>query len=342
MPYARPRKYAGPLQPGKRSAYVPGTRRNAPRRYTKPYTRRVPVSTKRATQINIKKIRKLESAVNGKLQTGYHVCRIPYLPSPGGFVWRPKTPLALVLNDFYSQTSGPNGGSGAIYYPAYFGAAPNITMGASIVDRWSDYKPGQNFGHDPKYWQWKDVENSQPSLNGYQPVYSDIRVCINRESCTPAQGDIWIRVDLVKAKRTFVPSNSIVDPHIFNMPTALGAFSNMAVPLYQDGRNRYNVKLWSVKTRWLKLPAVRTEQKNLQKIFHIRTKFPKTFYRLNNNVTSGGVAEEFWNLVPASGPLAPQWAILSISTEMVDADNSVPQINLTRMVRYRDEEGNGQ
>jgi len=274
------------------------------------------------------------------MQTGYHICKVPNLPVPGGFVWSPQLPFCFPLNDFYSQTTAPLGKAGAIYYPAFFGAAPNITMGSSVLDRWSDYKPGENFGHAPQYWQWKDVENSQPSLNGYQPVYSDVRICINRERATPDQGDLWVRLDLVKARRTFIASNSIVDPKVYNMPTALGSFQNMAVPLYNDGRNRYNSKLWAVKTRWFKLPCVKQPQRNLQKVFHIRTKFPKKFYKLNNNVVNG-ISEEFWTMVPASGPLAPQWAIFSISATPVNAENTVPDVSMTRLVRYRDEEGNG-
>lgn len=329
MPYAR-RTYR--RKRTRRVAFRPSrrTRKAA-------YTKRAPVRTRTATKINAAKIRRLQKRVIGHLQTGYHICRIPTLPQPGGFVWSPGQPLAICLNDFYSQTTGPNGGAGAIYYPRYFGAAPSIEMGASIVDRWSDYKPGENFGYMAKYWQWKDVENSQPSLSGYLPVSSDIRVCINREECTPAQGDMWVRLDIVKARRTFVPSTSIVDPHIYNMPTALGAFANMATPLYSVGRNRYNPALWSVKTRWFKLPAVRSNQSNLQKVFHIRSRFPHKFLKLNNTVVNG-ISEEFWNMVPATGPV---WAIMSLSDNMVDADNTVPQINLTRVVKYRDSQGNG-
>lgn len=302
------------------------------------YTKRVAVGTRKATKINAAKIKRLQTRVIGHLQKGYHICKIPNLPVPGGFVWKPADPFMIALNDFYTQTTGPNGGSGAIYYPRYFGVAPNLTMGASILDRWSDYKPGENFGFAQQYWQWKDVENSQPDVTGYLPVTSDIRVCINRERCTPDQGDLWVRIDYVKAKRTFIPSNNVVDPKIYNLPTALGAFANMASPLYATGRNSYNPALWSVKTRWVKLRAVTTPSQNIQTVFHVKTRFPKQFLKLNNSVTAGGVAEEFWTMVPAR---TMRWCVFSLSAEPVNGDNTVPSVSLTRHVSYRDNYGNG-
>lgn len=330
MPYAR-RTYR------RRYARRPTTRRPRYRRKTG-YTKRVPVRTRTATRINAKKIRRLQTRVIGHLQKGYHICKVPNLPTPGGFVWKPAEPFMIALNDFYTQTTGPTGGAGAIYYPRYFGAPPNVTMGSSILDRWSDYKPGENFGFSQQYWQWKDVQNCQPDVTGYLPVFSDIRVCINRERCTPDQGDMWVRVDFVRAKRTFIPNNSVVDPKIYNLPTALGAFANMAAPLYNQGRNSYNPALWSVKTRWIKLPAVQYPSQNIMNAFHIRTRFPKQFLKLNNNVTAAGVSEEFWTLVPAR---TMRWCVFSLSAEPVNGDNTVPSVSLTRHVSYRDNYGNG-
>lgn len=303
----------------------------------KMYKKSVPVTTKVAASKNMVRINRLESKVNGHVQNGYHRCKIANTPNvPTAFNWQPDKPLLFALNDFYTDTTAPNGGTGALYYPLYGGAAPNITMSAAILTRWGDYTPGAAFGHSPEFQQWKDVKFSQASRVGYQPIYTDVKVTIQRRLATPAQGDMWVRVDMFHTKRIYQPSTGGSDPKIYSMPTAVGALSNVACGSIFN-RNSFNPALWSTKTRWIKLPAVNQNMSNLTKTFHIRCGFPKKFLPLNMDVDSTGVGEQFWQ---CCDPRDIKWCLLSISNNSVNqTTDPTPEITMSRKVVFRDSRG---
>ena len=335
MAYGNKRKAPFSAPPAKRRRTVrPGLRSKAA-----PYTKRVPVRPRTATRINKSRISALESKINGHVQRGYHSIKIRNDPNnPTAFNWQPNKPLLFALNDFYTQTTAPNGGTGAVMYPIYSGASPNLTMNAAILDRWQDYLPGQSLGHSSEYNQWKDQKLSQPSKVGYQPLYTDIRVNVNRRECSPAQGDMWIRVDVFKPKKVFLATTGIVDPKEFNMPTALGALSNVACG-DNNQKNSFNPALWTHvhKPRWFKLPAVEVATGQIQTNFHIRCSFPKKFLPINLDVTTDGVGEPFFQAVD---PRSIYWCMLSISNFSANqSSDPTPEITMTRKIVYRDSRG---
>jgi len=325
--------------PAKRRRYMPmrRTRKTYSRYYTRTYTKRVPVRTKTAARINKSRIAKLEDKVNGHVQKGYHKLAVRYNPVPGGFVWGPAQPLLFALNDFYTQTTAPAGGTGAAYHPQYAGVAPNITMQAGIMNRWQDYVPGNTLGYAAQYQQWKDVAYSQPSKVGYLPLGTDIRVVVNRSRCTPTGGDWWIRIDCFKAKRSFLPTSGGVDPKNYNMPNALGALANLAVAA-NVRENEMNPALWThtTKTRWIKLPAPDIASQNINKVFHIKCAFPKKFLRCNLDVDAGGNSEQFWQMMD---PKTIHWCMLSLSKDSPGADDPIPDLYITRQTTWRDSRG---
>ena len=120
MAYGNKRKAPFSAPPAKRRRTVrPGLRSKAA-----PYTKRVPVRPRTATRINKSRISALESKINGHVQRGYHSIKIRNDPNnPTAFNWQPNKPLLFALNDFYTQTTAPNGGTGAVMYPIYSGAS---------------------------------------------------------------------------------------------------------------------------------------------------------------------------------------------------------------------------
>lgn len=336
-----PRTYQGPLQPGKRSAYVPGTRFNR-YSYRKPrgtgHKKLVPASTKSSVRSNTTAIKSLQGKVNGHIQRGYHICKIVNQPTtPNAFNWQPNKPILFALNDMYTTTTAPGGGPGAIYYPLYSGTSPNITMSGAVLSRWVDYTPGEALGHTAQFQQWKDVKFSQPSRVGYQPLYTDVTVTVKRDKATPTQGVLWVRVDTFTSKRIYQASAGGSDPKIYNMPGAVGALSDMAVGANPVPRNSFNPALWSVKTRWIKLPAVNQDMQNLSKSFHIRCGFPKKFLSLNMDVDPSGVGEGFWQ---CCDPRAVKWCLISLSDYSVSqTTDPTPSITMSRKVVYRDSRG---
>lgn len=311
-------------------------RRTMPTRYRRKtaYTKRVPVKTKTAARINKSRISRLEEKVNGHVQRGYHQLSIRY--NPGTFTWSPAQPILVCLNDFYSQTTAAGGGTGSAYYPTYAGAPPNVTMQANVLDRFVDFLPGASLGFAPQYQQWSNQRLSQPSKVGYQPLYTDIRIVLNRAACTPSGGDLWVRVDCFRARKTYLSVTGGPDPKIYNMPQALGALSHMAVGP-NTRSNSFNPALWSVKTRWIKLPAVDIDSRDINTIFHVKMGFPKKFLSTNVDVTSAGVGEQFYNCVD---PKQVHWMLLSISRDSPNqTTDPTPTITMTRKVVYRDSRG---
>ena len=324
-----PRKYSGPLRPNERSAYVKGLRKNRPKA---PYRKAVPATTKETASKNAKKIKGLEGKVNGHVQRGYHICKLRN--NPTGFTWNPHSPILFALNDFYTQTTAPNGGTGAIYYPTFTGTSPNVTTTPQIIDRWLDYTPMATLGLANQYHMWAEQKIAQPSKMCYQPLYTDVTVSIQRAEATPDQGDLWVRCDMFTPKKTYIPQSSTIDPKIYQMPQALGALSNMASTVTQNP-NAFNPALFNVKTFWRKLPAVKIATKNLKTRFHIRTGFPKKLLKPHLTVNSGGQGEEFWMTVD---PKEVMWCMLSISGFPV-ADNTAPQVYMNRKTVWRDSQG---
>lgn len=344
MGYGSKRKYEGPLQPGKRSAYVRGGKRK--QGDAAPYTKRVPVTTKRATSINKSKIKALESKVNGQIQKGYHILQLRQ--TPGTWQWGTGAPLLLCLNDFYTkipETGLADVGAGAAYYPTYTGTTPGVPPGPPytteprVIARWEPYQPGFGQQLTPEYHMWKDVSNATCSLDGYQPIYTDLRFCVKRTTVTPAQGDLWVRLDMFHARKFFIPQSQSADSKIYSMPQALGSLQNMAVQDVGYLRNSFNPAIWGTKTRWIRLRAPTQPMNELQHVFHVRCRFPKKFLKLNMNVDTSIVpnqGEEFWTMVD---PKTPKWLLVSISNN-VQAGNTQPELSITRKVVWRDMKGN--
>lgn len=334
-PYAgtkRKSTFANP--PTKRRRY---SRYRGTRSTTRAYTRRVPVKAKTATRINKSRISSLESKINGHVQRGYHNCKITNnISDPNAFLWSPQKAILFALNDFYTQTTAPGGGPGQIHFPLYSGTSPNITMTNATLTRWVDYLPGQALGFAPEYNQWKDQQLSQPSKVGYQPLYTELRICVNRRKATPEQGDMWVRVDMFSPRKIYLPTIGGSDPKTYQMPTAVGALSNMAVSADMN-KNSFNPALWATKTRWIKLRAVEVDSDNIMNCFKLKCSFPKKFLRINMDVNSSNVGEAFYQ---SMDPRDIKWCLLSLSSFSVNqSTNPTPTITMTRKVVYRDSRG---
>ena len=300
------------------------------------YTKKVAVKPKKAVKINKSRIDKLEEKINGHVQRGYQMLYLN--PNPPEWIWRPSQPILLPLNDFYSQQTASAGGTGSAYFPVYSGdpALGTMITKAKALDRWFDFTPGATLGLADQFRQWSNVKNSQPSRVGYQPIYTDVRFVLNRSRCTPDGGDLWVRLDVFKAKKTFLPTAGGVDPKQYNMPGALGSLSQMAVgPNVRQ--NSFNPALWSVKTRWIKLPAVDVPSRDINTVFHVKMAFPKKFLVTNVDVDATGIGEQFYNCVD---PKQIHWLMLSISRESPNqTTDPTPTLTCTRKIVYRDSRG---
>jgi len=307
--------------------------RTTTRRRTNTYKKKVAVKPTKAVRINKSRIDKLEQKVNGHVQRGYH--RVKLARNPNGWTWGPQAPILWALNDFYNYDTATSG-TGVVYYPQYAGAQPNITTNATAIDRWGNYLPGQMLGLAPEYRQWKDQGFAQPAKTGFQPLYTEIRVGVNRTTCDQTQGDLWIRVDIFQPRKLYLGSSGGADPKNYNMPNALGSLQNLAVTGYS--KNSMNPSLWYTKTRWIKLPAVDQPSRNVITNFVIRCGFPKKFLPVNLDVdATTGAGEPFWQ---AMDPRHIKWCMLSLSQNSVNqTSNPTPEITMTRKVVWRDSRG---
>jgi len=276
---------------------------------------------------NSKKINSLESKVNGHVQRNYHICRFP--GTPGSFQLSPSTPLCFAANDFTRDSQS----GGKLYFPIYTGAAPNITPSAAIAGVWEAYSPGTDFGLLPQYHQWADNNDDTTAKSAYQPLYAEYKLNFSRKSQAITQPDTYIRIDVVRAKRVYLTSQF----HRYNLPDCLGALQNMAVSSVSSlqKRNAYNPDLFSVKTRWIKLPAVYNATSAVSRTHVMKMGFDKKLIKLDLD-TSGSLTEEFFLGVD---PRTPVWVIVSISEGSLDPDTTPLETTLTRKVVWRDQFG---
>jgi len=271
---------------------------------------------------NSRAISLLNQKVNGHIQRNYHTC--VFNPS---YSLSPSTPLCFPANDFTRDSQG----GGKIYFPIYTGTAPALETSAAIASTWKRYDPSLTFGLAPPHRMWDDNNNDSVSKSVYQPIYAEYRINFGRQKQAVTQPDTYIRIDIVKAKRIYL--NSLF--HKYSLPNSLGSLQDMAVSNAQQSRNSYNPALFSVKTRWLKLPKVDSDTINTSRTHVLKMNFPKTLIKLDLD-SVGGVTEEF---ALGVDPKVPEWVIISASTKPVDSDTSPLTITMTRKIVWRDQQG---
>jgi len=318
------RKYAGPLRPGERSAYVPGTRRNV-----STFSRR-PRKPKTQSQKNKKSIEKIKKQnMGGVFQRNFQIARF------GQYTFSKEKPLCFALNDFTSSLPDDLTG-GQIYAPNYLASGGLYTTSAGIVANWYTANPAeQNFTYNltQPYRQWTDQNDATVSPVQYMPLSADYHITFTRPTQDSAQPAVSIRIDVISTRRTYLKSQY----HDYTMPECIGAFQNMAVSNEDGTKNAYNPALWSVRTRYITMPAintgvnvVRNDQHKHMKMFE---RFKPKNIKLHLDTVSATQKEPF---ALAVDPDIIRWCIISIGDNPVAGSNSGVFIKMQRTIRYRD------
>lgn len=331
QPYRRPRGRP-PTKPTNRRLEAARIIQAAARRPT--YHRHVKSvrSMVRRNRASIKRIKK--SNLGGTFQRNFQLARMA--TGPGIPLFSKSQPFAFALNDFTSNIPANTSG-GQIFTPSYIQVAPNVYDTSSvIIGNWYTANPAaDNLTNllSTKYHQWSDQNDQTVSPVQYMPLSANYNIHFTRATQDSAQPAVTIRVDVITTKRTYQKSQY----HDYTMPDCLGAFQNMAISNEDGKKNAYNPALWSVRTRYVKMPAidtgvnvVRQDSSRTLKLFE---RFKPKNIKLHLDPVSATQMEPFHLAVD---PDIIRWCVISVGDNPATGANSGILIKLQRTIRYRD------
>jgi len=287
---------------------------------------------KRASAINknrlaIKRLKNKETG--GVFQRNFQLARLAQAPD---FVFGKDQPLAFALNDFTSSTA-TNLAGGLLFTPTYTPVGAGNDLTANIIGNWRTENPGQINGLNPKYQQWSDQNDATVSPIQYMPLSAKYVLNFSRPTQDSAQPSVNLRVDVITTRRRYLKS----DFHDYTMPGCLGAFAKMAISNEEGKRNQYNPALWSVRTKYLKLPAISTGvnviRQNQSRNLVLNEYFKPRNIKLHLDTVSPTQKEPFHLAVD---PDIIRWCIVSCGDNPVSGANAGIVLKLQRTIKYRD------
>jgi len=226
----------------------------------------------------------------------------------------PTLPVCFLMNDFYEQTCYRGRMNGTI---ATFDDGPVMekqTYDASLNNEFN----------------WLARQNTDiVSPNHYLPLYTRINIDFEFEYTGVGPPGV-VRIDILKV-RDYNTTNQIS----VNLPTALGAYRNLAVEPSNALRNYYSPQFHQVmKTYWVKVAnPCRTPAESAS--FKIKRTVSWKFQHkdfLSPGFTSppGPTDQSFFTNVPRSRQL---WMVISLDR---NAQQGLQNINMGRVNRWRD------
>jgi len=310
------------------------TYKRKPRVTAKVSVKSTPMTRTKAINQNTKMIKSLKKvAYGGTFQRNFQIAR---MQGPPSFQFSKSQPIAFALNDFTSSTSTDSSG-GQIFTPNYVAVTPGVyDTAASIIGNWATANPiGTQLTNNlsQKFKQWSDENQDQVSPEMYMPLSANYNLTFTRSTQTSAQAAVNIRIDVITTRRQFLKSQY----HDYTMPECLGAFQNMAVSNDAGTRNSYNPTLWSVRTKYLKLPAIDTGvnvvRQNQSRSLQMFERFKPRNLKLRLDTVSASQKEPFHLAVD---PDLIRWCVVSIGDDPATGANSGVIVKLQRTIRYRD------
>lgn len=306
-------------------------------------------SRKVAVAKNTVAIRKLASKVNaGPIHKQLQFTQVPAGIS-NGMEPNVAQPICHLMNDFtrFQGTGRHINQNGGIWYK---GGHTNGTDGylseANKTGQWHLMQPGFQSGFDPVFQQWSNDDNI-PSHISYTPLSSKTILNFKVATWVKQQSPLRIRIDIIRPKRVVNYSSK----NKFQLPECLGAFGQMAVPLFHENANtdkldanQYDRTKWMVKTKWVTLnaPLIGKESdgtvNNVNKTVVINMTFPKA--KLHTNLEyddelvspySPGLDEVYLNIKTHQ----QVWMIISVSENQATGATDLI-CNARREIRWRD------
>lgn len=277
---------------------------------------------------NSKAIARLRTKdLGGVFQRNFQQCKLT-----DQYSLTPTTPYAFCCNDFTSSES--DNLSGGQVFGATYGTQPSgqITTSAIIVGNWVTRNPAETFGLAPEYRQWSDSNSPTVSPIQYMPLGAKYTLVFQRAQQMSNQGPVKIRIDMIRSKRQYLKSQY----HDYTMPECLGAFQKMAISNASGVNNSYNPDLWTVKSRYLNLPAIDVGVQVLRidqtKTVVLKKSFPKKNIKLHLDYVNATQKEPFHL---ATDPRIQEWCVVSIGDGFQQGNTGIT-CHMQRTIAYRD------
>lgn len=239
-------------------------------------------------------------------------------------------PMCFAVNQFSQPV--PTGGN-VNDYPEVWKLMLNDEPG--FAGRWAPWQNSDGqMGIPDRFNQWSGCLDDEISKEVYQPVSASYKFSF-KHNMTPSDNPIWIRIDVVRPRKTLRTSTD----HELNLPQALPGFAYLAMDEMAH-RNRINSTYWGhiVKTKWIKLDATTLHTGNITTNHDVikRSGFNLKFNdKLKPDFDQGGDTGHQWYLnIPVR---KQQWCIISTNKGTTFPEGSSMQIE--RRIAWRDQHG---
>lgn len=258
-----------------------------------------------------RQVQLLKSQKFGILQSQTQFCTWTGQPAPTGLP-EVAQPIAFLVNDFYEQTC---------FRGLITGTTGTFEDGPQFLKQTYDAALDDNQEFNAR----RNTDVVSP--NAYLPVYTRINLRFNFRMTGVTQPGV-IRIDVVKM-RDYNTTNKISA----NLPTALGAYRNLAITPSDPNRNYYNPEFHQVlSTQWIRVVnpcRSATESADYFINRQITRKFSHADFvdpEFNNNPTG----QTFWTNCPRHQQI---WLVISVDQM---ARDMLRTIEAGRFLRWRD------
>jgi hypothetical protein len=335
MPRGRPRMYSGPLESGTTSVKTrlsAKTRASGNAAVKRVYRRKAVVpktkvdTNKSAIATLAKQVRSLQLRNIGQFQKNWEHCAVV----GGNTAWHAQQPVIFAMNNFIHEAPIYQGKADSTSFPG------KTVPGYIVKTNWAHTDPYSAYT-DYSYWQGANDDVANPK--SYQPIATTIT--FNFEApALPPNSIYWVRMDIIKPKKVLLHSNV----HKLGLPMNVQSLSD----LVNDDmlkRNRINRQYFDViKTKFIKMTNTKNSDTTIEKFYKYTHKFPQSFSYPTRTLgagetihtPTGEITDTFVSNMPQDKIV---WCMLSCSFDGQLDQSNILNVQMSRYISYRDNEG---
>lgn len=282
-------------------------------------------ANKGAIAVLASQVKALQASQIGAYQKAYQYCALV----GGAVAWNTRQPLCFAMNNFLPEA------------PLYIGKAERGTAGVQQgfipgfvqIRHWENCAPNSTFQN---YDYWYGANDDVASAEQYMPLSTQITINFQAPALEPGH-EIWCRVDIVKPTKNLLHS-TVHKLHLPNNIQALGYLASSDMQL----RNRLNPTYFTIyETKWVRLYNDNVHSKNVEQWCKFSRRFPQKVLKLDSHQTvQTETGEEYTTtFLTQVSPNDIYWMILSTSNDGGDDDLNHVQVEMSRVIHWRDQHG---
>lgn len=239
-----------------------------------------------------------------------------------------SNPVCFALNNFYNNANLYRGE--VTPTPPLGGVASGVTLPTNLAWRKQDFDVDLN--HE---YQWLAINNQEiVSKTQYLPIKTKLQINFDALIHQTQRDPLRFRVTIFSIKKQ--PGNRKAPAALMAIPQDLGAYWNLAAPLFKDKNYFSKIRHKIYHDRWITFypPSATGSVSSLSKSFNYTHYFDEE--PLNRDYQNEPPGSTFLDAIPEDEVI---WCMISGSKDNLHLDDSVVNINMARVNTFRDKKG---